>query len=216
MPFAPVGRILLTEPLPIVEGVYIPDALKHQHELPPKDTVLDIYGRGASELAAILAFRRHVRLVKDVETHSGPVIDRPQWRLWRADPWVEDVRAGAPCEILDFGCGSGRDAVALASQGHQVTAYDILPDALDRGRDLERRYGDGLPINWLGSAPERLFDLVILMRCGRPSLIERAWQHVRPGGRMWVTTREMTMPGAEVLMLQSEGEWTRAELLRQT
>lgn len=48
--------------------------------------------------------------------------------------------AVAPARALDLACGSGRDAVFLASNGWQVTALDILPDAIEQGRALESRY----------------------------------------------------------------------------
>lgn len=215
MPLVPLGRILLTEPLPVVEGVFIPDLAHRRHELPSKDTPLEVYGPGAEVLAKELGRERYIRVIDEVASHNMPMSDRPHWRLWRADAWVE-TRQLPPCDILDYGCGSGRDAVALAATGHSVTAYDILPDALDRGRDLEARYGSGHPIEWALTEPDREFDLVLMLRCGRPELIEQAWARVKPGGRMWLTARTLVTPNAEVLSLVSEGEWTRAELLRPT
>ncbi|HVT13014.1 MAG TPA: methyltransferase domain-containing protein [Fimbriimonadaceae bacterium] len=50
---------------------------------------------------------------------------------------IEDLQPGM---ALDLACGTGRDAVFLASLGWEVTAIDHLPDALQRGQDLARRY----------------------------------------------------------------------------
>jgi SAM-dependent methyltransferase len=57
---------------------------------------------------------------------------------------------------IDLGCGSGREAVYLAAQGWQVVAVDRLPEALQRGRDLQRRYApDSPPIQWVCADLER-------------------------------------------------------------
>ena len=59
-----------------------------------------------------------------------------------ARQWASDVpsaivgqvmeRLGISCEanILELGCGEGRDAVYLLNQGYQVTATDISPEAI--------------------------------------------------------------------------------------
>ena len=45
-----------------------------------------------------------------------------------------------PCSILDIGTGSGCIAVSIALMGHQVTAFDISPEAL-RIALSGKRYG---------------------------------------------------------------------------
>jgi methyl halide transferase len=39
-----------------------------------------------------------------------------------------------PCPAIDIGCGTGTNAVYLAKQGFEVTAIDLSPTAVDRGR----------------------------------------------------------------------------------
>jgi methyl halide transferase len=39
-----------------------------------------------------------------------------------------------PCTAIDLGCGTGANAVWLAELGFDVTAIDISPTAIDRGR----------------------------------------------------------------------------------
>ena len=64
-------------------------------------------------------------------------------RLWSPVPIVErlasvyDVRG---LEVYEPGCGSGRNAVFLAELGANVTACDVLPDAIERATDLQTRY----------------------------------------------------------------------------
>ena len=44
-----------------------------------------------------------------------------------------------PCSILDIGTGSGCIAISLALTGHQITAFDISPDALRIARENAKR-----------------------------------------------------------------------------
>lgn len=130
---------------------------------------------------------------------------------------VESKPLHNPVQVLDFGCGSGRDAVAMASRGMFVTAFDILPDAIARGRDLEARYGDGPPIEWTTERPSGRFDLVLLLRCGRRELVEQALEHVSPGGMLWTTVRSDLVDDLlkrSAHLIEHDHDWTRLEFLR--
>ena len=97
--------------------------------------------------------------------------------------------AGIP-RALDLGCGSGREAVYLAAQGWQVVAVDRLPEALQRGRDLQRRYApDSPPIQWVCAdleksdwQPDGRFDCVMLFYFYARELIPRACTWLNPDG----------------------------------
>ncbi len=71
-----------------------------------------------------------------------------------------------PGRALDVGCGEGADALWLAERGWRVTAIDVAPTAVARGRtEAERRGVDG--IAWiagdlLADPPAEPFDLVSL------------------------------------------------------
>ena len=49
---------------------------------------------------------------------------------------VLDEEKLRPCRAIDLGCGSGTNAIFLASRGFDVTAADISPTAIDRCRML--------------------------------------------------------------------------------
>jgi len=95
---------------------------------------------------------------------------------------------------LDLGCGSGREAVYLAAQGWQVVAVDHLPEALQRGRDLQHRYApDSPPIQWVCAdlersdwQPDGAFDSILLFYFYARGLIRRACAWLKPGGALLV------------------------------
>jgi len=95
---------------------------------------------------------------------------------------------------LDLGCGSGREAVYLAAQGWQVVAVDRLPEALQRGRDLQRRYApDSPPIQWVCAdlersdwQPDGKFDCALLFYFYARELIPRACAWLNRGGALLV------------------------------
>jgi tellurite methyltransferase len=95
---------------------------------------------------------------------------------------------------LDLGCGSGREAVYLAAQGWQVVAVDRLPEALQRGRDLQRRYApDSPPIQWVCAdleksdwQPDGKFDCILLFYFYARALIPRACAWLKSGGALLV------------------------------
>lgn len=52
-----------------------------------------------------------------------------------------------PGPVVDLGCGSGTDAIYLASKGFEVTAIDIAPTALSLAREKADRAG--VKVRWL-------------------------------------------------------------------
>lgn len=55
--------------------------------------------------------------------------------MWR---WL-DASFAPNSRLIDLGCGTGLDAVRLASLGHQVTATDWSPQMVERTRDRAAR-----------------------------------------------------------------------------
>ncbi len=50
-----------------------------------------------------------------------------------------DVKAGA--RVLELGCGTGSGACFLAELGYQVHGIDVIPDAIDRAREIAAERG---------------------------------------------------------------------------
>jgi len=117
----------------------------------------------------------------------------PPGRLWSPREFLLDVLPRlAPGRALDLACGCGREAVYLASCGWDVTAVDVLPEALARGRALAERYGGIVrPIGWrqldLESQDAQFesdYDLVIVFRFLHRPLLARLRHWLRPGGSL--------------------------------
>jgi 2-polyprenyl-3-methyl-5-hydroxy-6-metoxy-1,4-benzoquinol methylase len=59
------------------------------------------------------------------------------WEIHRPDQSLIDFidQSGlAPCRALDIGCGTGSNAIWLASQRFQATGYDLSPLAIETAR----------------------------------------------------------------------------------
>ena len=78
---------------------------------------------------------------------------------------VEQTRHLAPGTALDAGCGTGAEAVWLASQGWLVTGADISSAALDSARQRGHRAGAAGRLSWVEAdlttwEPPQQYDLV--------------------------------------------------------
>ena len=126
------------------------------HELPPRErrlTIFDTCRTRASWARSRLRTRGRSKIdvvYGESWLAAGPTAGGPSHdRLWEPHGLlIEGVEAARRLwgvvegrMALDIACGSGRDAVFLASSGFEVEAWDVLPDALERCRDLARRCG---------------------------------------------------------------------------
>lgn len=107
-------------------------------------------------------------------------------------PEVGDL---VPGSALDAGCGTGAEAIWLASHGWQVTAVDISSEALARA--AERAQGSAVSdrVRWVEAdlttwAPETRFDLVTT-HYAHPAMPQLAFYDrisgwVAPGGTLLI------------------------------
>jgi SAM-dependent methyltransferase len=67
----------------------------------------------------------------------------PPWDLPHPTPFVVELEAtgGFRGDVLDAGCGTGENALYLASRGHRVVGVDAAPTAVDRARAKARERG---------------------------------------------------------------------------
>jgi SAM-dependent methyltransferase len=121
-------------------------------------------------------------------------------RTWsgRANAALEREAAPlAPGRALDLGSGEGGDALWLAARGWHVTAVDISPTALGRGRAAAAAQGVADRIEWIEAdlgawTPDGDFDLVSAhflhspVELPRELILRRAAGAVAPSGMLLI------------------------------
>jgi SAM-dependent methyltransferase len=66
------------------------------------------------------------------------------WDTGRPSPELQRVLAEweiRPCRVLEMGCGTGDNAIYLAQQGFEVSAFDVAPLAIEQARAKARDAG---------------------------------------------------------------------------
>ncbi len=89
---------------------------------------------------------------------------------------VIDLLPSQPCNILEVGAGTGRDAAWLAARGHQIVAVEPVHELRRAGMALHPSRN----ITWID---DRLPALAVLRRRGERYdliLLVAVWQHLRP------------------------------------
>jgi SAM-dependent methyltransferase len=142
---------------------------------------------------ALWAYVTSERLAADEGSYFG---DHP---LFRADmAFVREVLGvlGGPLRVADLGCGTGRAALAIGRDGHEVTAVDLSAPMLARVGAEARRGGQAVRtvranLCDLGCLPDGSHDAALMlfstlgMVRGRPArrrALAEAARVVRPGG----------------------------------
>ena len=119
--------------------------------------------------------------------------------LRRRIDWMADQVQGP--HVLDVGCSEGILEVLLARRGVEVTGVEINPDALEFARELlakepadVQRHARLVLGDFIEGHPvSGLFDTVVLgeilehLHDAGP-LLDRSLEHLRPGGRLVITT----------------------------
>lgn len=121
----------------------------------------------------------------DARYRDGAYRDRTHPTVLLAE-WLPRLPHG---RALDVACGAGRNALYLAAHGFAVTAVDISPIALERGRQAAAERA--LHVEWLQAdfdeAPERnlpagSFDVIVWVRYVQRALMPHLVARLAPGG----------------------------------
>ncbi len=131
----------------------------------------------------------------------------PPWELGQPSPQlVRTLDAGKlpGRTALEFGCGTGHNAVELARRGYEVTAVDFVPEAIQAAERLAEQAGlrvrflcgDLLKLN-LGGPYDVLFDRGVYHHIRRSN-----WEHFAE------VLRTVSQPGTHYLSLAGNAEET--------
>jgi len=142
------------------------------------------------------------------ERYAGKV------QVWSGKPnqtLVDLVSGLEPGTALELGCGEGGDTLWLAQHGWQVTAVDISPTAIERGRRAEAASGiSTTQINWVAAdltdwTEDRTYDLVTAcflqspLPLTRTEILRRAARRLNPGGHLVMVSHAAPPPWASGL-----------------
>jgi tellurite methyltransferase len=203
-PALPLARFLDPRPAatsladPICDSINIPlEALpRRMAELPPPETSILVAATGelARETLAFLESRgRKTQVATDFQrgaAATGARLWQPNELLLNALPTLPKGRS------LDLGCGGGRDAVYMTSEGWNVHAVDRLPDGIERGSDVAMHYlaaDQQKMIRWECAdvlkpsfQPDHAYDLIAMFFFFDRDLVKRAIKWLAPGGTILI------------------------------
>ncbi len=186
---------------PFLDAVNIPfsELPDRVHELPPRGRELGVVGPEplAREVVAWLMGAGRRATVVAASPRHGAAGDSEIGHLWEPNAFLaESLPRFSAARALELACGTGRDAIFMSARGWDVTAVDVLPDALALASELAERYAPALrPIEWLErdleSGPvrfERVFDLITVVRYLHRPLFPRFREWLRPEGSILYET----------------------------
>ncbi len=123
---------------------------------------------------------------------------------WDDDLFMSLLAERSAPRVLDFGCGTGRLAIAMAAAGHEVTGVDPAGASLDAAR----RKPGAERVRWVQGSyralPAQAYDTALLTSHVSQFLTDdRQWsaalralrRSLRPGGRLIFDSRDPAGPG---------------------
>ena len=121
-------------------------------------------------------------------------------------------------QVLDLGCGQGRDALFIARLGHCVTGVDqspagirdLLEDANSEGLEI-----DGVIADICSYTPDRSFDVAVIDRtlhmldaADRMSVLRRLLMHLSEKAVVLIADERSNLPAFADVFQNSDYRWS--------
>ncbi|MFE3651385.1 class I SAM-dependent methyltransferase [Streptomyces sp. NPDC059101] len=129
------------------------------------------------------------------------------WRLDAPQPLVVELEAAGEIAgpVLECGCGLGDNALFLAGRGHEVTAFDAAPSAIERSR--AKAAAAGTPVTFTVADATELRGIAV--PGGFRTVVDSAMLHCLDADqrRTYLAgLRRVCAPGAKLHVLCFRGE----------
>jgi SAM-dependent methyltransferase len=130
------------------------------------------------------------------------------WDIGRPQKALLDVADRITGSVLDAGCGTGDNALLLASRGHKVTGLDFLEEPITRARRKATERGltatflvmDALALEDLPEVFDSMIDsglFHVFSDQDRLRYVEGLASVLRPGGRLFLLCFSDEEPGTQ-------------------
>ena len=144
--------------------------------------------------------------VHDRSSFESLYAGQPRWEIGRPQKAILDVADRITGSVLDAGCGTGENALFLASRGQKVTGIDFLAEpitiakqkAADRGLTATFLVMDALALKELPEVFDSALDSGLFHVFGdedRRRYVEGLWSVLKPGGRLFLLCFSDAEPG---------------------
>ncbi len=123
----------------------------------------------------------------------------PPWETGRPQGVFREIaaRGGIRGDVLDLGCGTGENAIYIASRGHRVLGVDKVETAIERAREKARErgvdatfmVGDAMDSPGIGRTFETVIDSGLFHVFGddeRACFVAGLRRLVHPGGTYYM------------------------------
>lgn len=124
----------------------------------------------------------------------------------------------ADAQVLDVGCGQGRDALFIARLGHQVTGVDVSPAGIEQlvtDAKNENLAISGVVADLHDYTPDTTFDVVVIDRTlhmldaePRLDVLRRILPAVKPGGYVLIADEKSNLPAMREVFTADGATWT--------
>jgi cyclopropane fatty-acyl-phospholipid synthase-like methyltransferase len=147
-------------------------------------------------------------MIPDRSTFESTYAGQAPWDIGRPQQAFLDVADRITGSVLDAGCGTGENALFLASRGHKVTGIDFLEEPVARARRKAAERGltasflvmDALALKDLPEVFDSVIDsglFHVFNDHDRRRYVEGLASVLRPGGRLFLLCFSGEEPGTQ-------------------